>query len=115
MFKHFRDWHRFNRVFARFKSFTMIPRPTYNTNLRLANRVRQLPGCVVECGVWRGGMSAGIATVLGPGRDYFLFDSFEGLPAVKEIDGQAARDWQQNTTSPGYYDNCSASPEFARE
>lgn len=93
----------------------MIPPALYAKNLQLAESVRHLPGCVVECGVWRGGMSAGLASVLGPDRNYFLFDSFEGLPPAQEIDGERAMKWQRDTASPSYYDNCSASEGFARE
>jgi O-methyltransferase len=92
----------------------MIPRLSYIDNLMLAQKVLQIPGCIVECGVWRGGMSAGIATILGVDRHYFLFDSFEGLPPAKEVDGKAAIRWQNNKNADGYYDNCTASPDFAQ-
>lgn len=104
---------RHRNIYQRFQDFTMIPRDTYSVNLSLAERVKFISGCVVECGVWRGGMTAGIASILGPDRKYFLFDSFEGLPPAKEIDGPAAIKWQQNTKSSNYYDNCAAPPEFA--
>jgi O-methyltransferase len=58
-------------------------------------------------------MIAGIAELLGPDREYVLFDSFQGLPAAKEIDGQAAQTWQADKNSPIYYDNCSAQRDFA--
>lgn len=51
-------------------------------------------------------MSAAISEVMGNDRDYFLFDSFEGLPEAKEIDGVAAVSWQRDTTSPLYFNNC---------
>jgi O-methyltransferase len=102
-------------IYRQFKDFTMIDQPTYIANLELARRVRKVSGCVVECGVWRGGMSAGIASVLGNGREYFLFDSFEGLPQAKEIDGKAALEWQGNKNDPRYLDNCSAPPDFAQK
>jgi O-methyltransferase len=92
----------------------MIPIDSYVENLFLARQVAKLDGCIVECGVWRGGMMAGISTVLGPDREYFLFDSFEGLPPAKEVDGSAALEWQRNTQAPDYYDNCSAGEEYAR-
>ena len=48
-------------------------------------------------------MIAGMAAVLGPGRQYFLFDSFEGLPPAREdVDGAAAVAYQTNTESPNY-------------
>jgi O-methyltransferase len=93
----------------------MIPSDVYLENLLLAQRVRNVEGCVVECGVWRGGMIGGLATVLGPNRQYFLFDSFEGLPPAKQIDGEAALQWQSDTKSPDYHDNCTAPVESAHE
>lgn len=110
-----RTLRQYSRIYERFSDYTMIGCGQFVTNLELATSIRHLPGCVVECGVWRGGMAAGIATVLGPDRDYFLFDSFEGLPDAKPIDGTAALNWQKNTTAPGYHDNCTADESFARE
>jgi O-methyltransferase len=106
---------RFRNIYRSLQTFTMIPKDSYVDNLILARRVRDLPGCVVECGVWRGGMSAGIGKVLGTEREYFLFDSFEGLPPAKEIDGKSALDWQKAKDSPWYHDNCTAGPEFAEQ
>src|SRR5262245_12124122 len=100
---------RLKKIYQKFRSFTMIPESFFLDNLMIAERLRSSPGCVIECGVWRGGMCGGIAEVMGPGRQYFLFDSFEGLPPAKEIDGPAARAWQANVTNPGYHDNCKAS------
>jgi|HubBroStandDraft_1064217.scaffolds.fasta_scaffold41061_3 O-methyltransferase len=93
------------KTYRRFRPFTMIPEALYLENLRLALSVRGTPGIIIECGTWRGGMIAGIAEVLGPDREYLLFDSFEGLPAPRAIDGPAALQWQADTTSPYYYDN----------
>jgi O-methyltransferase len=58
-------------------------------------------------------MISGIADVLGPGREYFLFDSFEGLPPAKSIDGASALAWQADKDSPNYLDNCTAAADFA--
>lgn len=104
---------RYLRIYRKYKDFTMIPESLYASNLRITDGLQQVPGCVVECGVWRGGMSAGMAEILGANRRYFLFDSFEGLPPAKEIDGESAIDWQANTKSPGYFNNCSAELDFA--
>src|ERR1700736_2432942 len=101
-----RHSYKLGQIYMRYKAFTMIDKYTYIKNLEIADSCRQVPGCVVECGVWRGGMSAGLADVLGPDREYFLFDSFEGLPPAEEIDGPAALLWQSNTQSPEYHDNC---------
>jgi hypothetical protein len=60
-----------------------------------------------------GGMSAAMAEVLGRNRDYFLFDSFEGLPPAQDKDGSAALQWQSNTNGSSYFNNCAASEEEA--
>ena len=100
-------------IYKQFREYTMIPEGHYLDNLSLAKSVESINGCIVECGVWRGGMSAGIAKILGQNRTYYLFDSFEGLPPAKEIDGSAAIAWQKDTKSEIYFDNCSAPIEFA--
>jgi O-methyltransferase len=91
----------------------MVPKNVFEANLALAEQVRGVEGCVVECGVWKGGMAAGLADVLGPARDYYLFDSFEGLPPAKDIDGEAALRWQIDKQAPGYHNNCAASMDEA--
>jgi O-methyltransferase len=49
-----------------------------------------IPGAIVECGVWRGGMMMLVAKVLlGLGsseRDLYLYDAFEGMPPASEVD-----------------------------
>src|ERR1041384_2429634 len=79
------------------KDYTMIPFLVYLDNLALARQVSALEGDIVECGVWRGGMIAGISRVLGNARKYWLFDSFEGLPPAQHTDGEAALKWQANS------------------
>jgi O-methyltransferase len=103
------------RLAHKYRHYTMLPAPIYVANLLSVQKYHTVPGCVVECGVWRGGMSAGLAEVLGRGRTYYLFDSFEGLPPANDIDGAAAKAWQANTASPSYHDNCRAEMRFAEE
>jgi hypothetical protein len=49
-----------------------------------------IPGAIVECGVWRGGsMMVAAKTLLGLGRtdrDLYLFDTFEGMPEPTDVD-----------------------------
>jgi len=60
----------------------------------------EIPGAIVECGVWKGGsMMAVAATLLRLGdtdRDLYLFDTFEGMPPPGSQDvyftGEAASD-----------------------
>ncbi len=102
------------RLYRKHRRNTMTHATAYISNLLLARGVLEVPGCVIECGVWRGGMIAGIAEVLGPDRDYFLFDSFEGLPKAQRMDGESIAAWQRDVESPAYFDNCRASEDEAR-
>lgn len=100
-------------IWHMFKDYTMVKQARFLSNLNLASEVCNIPGAVVEAGVWRGGMSAGIAKVLGNYRRYYLFDSFEGLPPAEEIDGcsasgQTAIAWQDATRH-----NCTAGKRHA--
>jgi O-methyltransferase len=49
-----------------------------------------IPGAIVECGVWKGGSMMAVAlTLLALGkqdRDLHLFDTFEGMPEPSELD-----------------------------
>ncbi len=103
----------FREISRKFHDHTMIQEKRYISNLALVWTFRRTPGCVVECGVWRGGMIAGIADVLGPDRHYFLFDSFEGLPPAREIDGKQAIAWQNDADLQKSGKNCTASEEEA--
>ena len=102
-------------VYRRFRRFTMIPAMTFVRNLALVEKYRTVSGSVVECGVWKGGMIAGIASILGSQREYYLFDSFAGLPEAKPIDGDKALRWQSNKSSPTYHDNCKAPVDCAEQ
>jgi hypothetical protein len=85
-----RRWqrHRARRLHAKYRDATMIPPSVFLDNLWLCRRLAAVDGCVIECGVWRGGMLAAMAEVLGPDRRYYGFDSFQGLPDAKlEQDG----------------------------
>jgi O-methyltransferase len=107
------EW-RYRRIARKYRHWSMVRGASYISNLRIAAQVKSVPGVVVECGTWRGGMIAGIADVLGGNRRYYLFDSFEGLPPAQEIDGTDALAWQADTSGPKYYNNCAASEEEAR-
>lgn len=103
---------QYQRVFRKYRPYTMIGRLRYLENLALAkialdnSALRE--GAIIECGTWRGGMAAGLIEIGGPNRKYFFFDSFEGLPPAEEIDGVSAKAYQANVDAPEYANNCSA-------
>lgn len=105
---------RTTRVAMRYRPYSMLGRKQLIDNLMLAERLTPATGDVVECGVWRGGVIRGLADVLGNGRKYHLFDSFEGLPPAGDQDGEEAAAWQADVSSSTYYDNCSAEESHAR-
>ena len=48
----------------------------------------KVPGCIVECGCFKGGSSAKLSLVAAAtGRKLYICDSFQGLPAIHEGDG----------------------------
>jgi O-methyltransferase len=102
----------FNFLYQKYRKFTMIPRSIFVKNLMIARTVKKIPGAIVECGVWRGGMSAALAEALGEGRSHYLFDSFEGLPEPKAEDGSEAIAWKKAGIEVNK-DNCKAEIEFA--
>lgn len=109
----FKQKAKLHLYYHRFRAHTMIPQHIYIKNLELAEKIRYVEGDIVECGVWKGGMIGGMAALLGNSRNYVLFDSFEGLPEAQEIDGERAINWQKNTKSPTYYNNCKAAIQEA--
>jgi predicted O-methyltransferase YrrM len=64
--------HPTESLYDKYKEFTMIPRDQFLENINLCMEYKDVPGCVVECGVWKGGMIAGIAEALGKDRNYFF-------------------------------------------
>jgi O-methyltransferase len=94
-------------VITAVRPWTMTsPEKLYALILAVRYVVRhEVPGDVVECGVWRGGSMQAVAkTLLQLGvtdRDLHLFDTFEGMPPPTEedrrIDGKSAADMMAAT------------------
>ena len=83
----------------------------------------QLPGAMVECGVWRGGATmAAMIVMLQLGRtnrDFYLYDTFEGMstPTVhdRRIDGRHAMpEFHARRTGGDSADWCRADLEAVR-
>src|SRR5258706_8636076 len=83
----------------RIRPFVMPPVST-DALVDVANLVRvilkqNIPGDFVECGVWKGGTAFLMAELLKQAgihdRKVWLFDSFDGMPQVEDIDGATAK------------------------
>jgi O-methyltransferase len=102
-------------LYARYRDRSMVPPRRFVDNLAIVGTLLDLrspnPAAVVECGTWQGGMAAALIDLCGRHRQYCFFDSFEGLPPAKEIDGAEALAWQATTSGTRYYDNCRSSIE----
>ena len=95
----------------------------------LVNAVRyilthNIPGDVVECGVWKGGSTMAVARTLislgHPERDLYLFDTYEGMTKPLEADadflgGDAGSRFEAAQTGPDSSDFCRASIEGVKQ
>ena len=109
---------RYERIYRRYHDFTIIGRYNYFANLAVTEKALPVPGAVVECGVWRGGMIAGMAEILGTNRPYYLFDSFEGMTPPQAVDGAWAQMWwlgQSTPSSPLYRDKYITDESYAHQ
>ncbi len=90
-------------------SYSMSGFPVLKKLYRLGQDIvnREIPGDFVECGVCNGGSAAAIACAMrDTGRQVWLYDSFEGLPSPKPIDGSDADE---------YFGKCVGAEETVRE
>jgi hypothetical protein len=97
------DWDDMARPIIRAANPYTMTRAEKRYALYLSTRYitrYEIPGAVVECGVWRGGSMHIVARTLmkvgDPTRDLYLFDTFEGMtpPTEKDVtyDGKAVAD-----------------------
>jgi O-methyltransferase len=84
-----RQWQLFRRI----QPYTLVSREKLAALCRLIATLDRdrVPGAIVECGVFKGGAAAVMASEAGGRRDLYLFDSFEGLPPPGAEDGALAR------------------------
>ena len=77
------------------KNYTLLDKERLLSlwNLLQDANVRGIPGDVVECGSYKGGSSAVLRAAMGPHRKLWIYDSFEGMPATDETDGEEAKAW----------------------
>lgn len=106
--------------------YTMTPPQVVFATIQAARYIvrRDIPGAIVECGVWRGGsmMAAALALkALGStDRHLYLFDTFAGMPRPTEHDitfrGRAAVPKFENLSTSADSSNwCAATLDEVRE
>jgi O-methyltransferase len=122
------------QIIRQVRPYTMVPDSGLELLIRAVQHLlaQQIPGDLVECGVWQGGCAAAMKltaqAITSPAQmkttesegnlgacTLHLFDSFEGLPPVQPIDGPMAKAWQQDINGPIYFDNCTASLESVQQ
>jgi len=87
----------FEQIAARCQPFTMISRERMYANYQAAQYVAQaeIPGDIVECGVWKGGSAMVFALTLlryDRSRTIWLYDTFAGMTEPTELDYTATKD-----------------------
>lgn len=105
-----------NDILISVKPFTMVHESGVQFAIRqiLQAIERDVPGVIVECGVWRGGCS--LAMLLAQRKKFgrvvrpvYMLDSFQGLPPVTRRDGPLAKRWQGGGDPQKFFQNCTAS------
>ena len=81
-----------NHILQSVQAFTMTSPERVYSVLEAVRYVLKsgLPGSIVECGVWRGGIMMAVALLLKMNnifdKELYLFDSFEGMPLPADVD-----------------------------
>jgi O-methyltransferase len=84
-----RDWELdldFAPLLQRLRGRTLVAEDRCYFLYQLGLHLRQLPGHVVEFGVYKGGTATLLSEVYA-GKEIHLYDSFAGLPEVSALDG----------------------------
>jgi len=81
-----REWYIYSRV----KQFTMLSIERILANIRAVDHIvrYEIPGDIVECGVWRGGSSMAMALALrdqSP-RTLWMYDTYAGMTDATSAD-----------------------------
>jgi hypothetical protein len=109
-------------IYEQVRPYTMVPEAgiafVVQETIRLIES--DVPGVLVECGVWRGGASMAMLAAQRfrfgrVVRTMVMLDSFEGLPPAESHDGPLARAWQEGACPEFFFDNCRASVDELRD
>jgi O-methyltransferase len=90
------DNPEFSELYELIRPNTLVDRVRCYSLYQICAQVKDLPGDVLEVGVWRGG-TAGILTTRLPSKTIYLADTFEGV--VKSSEWEHYRDGAHSDTS----------------
>ncbi len=89
-----------SRIIKAVQPYTMAPNHGVEFAMRATVAREDVPGVIVECGTWRGGVSMAMmlaqkAAFGAVRKPVYMLDSFEGLPPVDSRDGSRAKLYQE--------------------
>jgi len=84
------------RIFNSVRSYTITSPERISALIEATKYIvkEKIGGAFVECGVWRGGSVMAMALTLkemGEVRELYLYDTFSGMSAPSDVDGEAAQ------------------------
>jgi O-methyltransferase len=101
-----RDFDEMNkRICNSVRNYTMTSAERVNALIEATKYLikEKIDGAFVECGVWKGGSVMAMALTLkelGEAREIYLYDTFSGMSAPSQDDGEAAHKiFSKNRTS----------------
>jgi len=85
------------RIYNSVKTYTMTSSERINALIEATKYIvkEKIDGAFVECGVWKGGSVMAMALTLkelGEVRELYLYDTFSGMSAPSDVDGDAAQE-----------------------
>lgn len=89
-----------DKIIEKVRPYTVVPDEGLRTTMDLVIHAieHEIPGVLVECGVWRGGCSAAMLLIQQHMYGYikrpvWMYDSFEGMSPPVGEDGKNASNW----------------------
>ncbi len=84
---------KFEDLTQAISNYTLLDKKRIISLWNLINDInfRGIKGDIVECGCSKGGSSAVLRMGMGRNRKLWIYDSFQGMPETREIDGDEAK------------------------
>lgn len=103
------------RIFNSVKSYTITSPEKISALIDATKYIakQKIDGAFVECGVWKGGSVMTMALTLketGDLRDIYLYDTFSGMVAPSDVDGELAMKAYSKSGTSGSFSKWLCSP-----